>query len=132
MEVTLIKRTDNKINRKTGKALDRLRVAAYARVSTDNEEQLNSYESQKKYYTEKIMTNSNWDFVWIYADEGISGTQDYKREEFMNMINDGLNDKYDLLLTKSISRFARNTLDTLKYVRLLKEHNIAIFLRKKV
>ena len=131
MEVTLIKRTDNKINRKTGKALDRLRVAAYARVSTDNEEQLNSYESQKKYYTEKIMTNSNWDFVGIYADEGISGTQDYKREEFMNMINDGLNDKYDLLLTKSISRFARNTLDTLKYVRLLKEHNIAIFFEEE-
>ena len=126
MEVTLIKRIDNKINRKTGEPIERLRVAAYARVSTDNEEQLNSYESQKQYYREKILSNKNWDFVGIYADEGISGTQVYKREEFMNMINDAVNNKFDLLLTKSISRFARNTLDTLKYVRLLKEHNIAI------
>lgn len=131
MEITLIKKSDNKINRKTGKPIERLKVAAYARVSTDNEEQLNSYESQKKYYKEKIMSNSNWDFVGIYADEGISGTQDYKREEFMSMINDGINNKFDLLLTKSISRFARNTLDTLKYVRLLKEHNVAIFFEEE-
>jgi len=126
MEITLIKKSNDKIDRKTGEPLKRLRVVAYARVSTDNEEQINSYESQKKYYEDKIMTNSEWDFAGIYADEGISGTQDFKRENFMLMIEDAMDNKFDLILTKSISRFARNTLDTLKYVRLLKENNIAI------
>ncbi len=126
MEITLIKKNDKRIDRTTGKPIERLRVVAYARVSTDSEEQLNSYESQKTYYREKIMSNSNWTFIDIYADEGISGTQDYKRENFMLMIDDAINNKFDLILTKSISRFARNTLDTLKYVRLLREHNVAI------
>ena len=109
MEITLIKKKDERINRKTGKPIGRLRVVAYARVSTDNDEQLNSYESQKKYYTEKIVSNDEWGFSGIYADEGISGTQDYKRENFMKMIEDALEGKFDLILTKSISRFARNT-----------------------
>ncbi len=131
MEITLIKKKDERIDRKTGQPIGRLRVVAYARVSTDNDEQLNSYESQKKYYKEKIVSNSEWSFAGIYADEGISGTQDFKRENFMKMIEDGMESKFDLILTKSISRFARNTLDTLKYVRLLKENNIAILFEEE-
>ncbi len=131
MEITLIKKKDERFDRKTGKPLGRLKVVAYARVSTDNDEQLNSYESQKKYYKERILANDEWSFEGIYADEGISGTQDYKRENFMKMIEGALEEKFDLILTKSISRFARNTLDTLKYVRLLKEKNIAILFEEE-
>lgn len=131
MEITLIKKKEERIDRRTGKTIERMRVVAYARVSTDNDEQLNSYESQKKYYKEKIMSNDEWSFGGIYADEGISGTQDFKRENFMRMIEDALENKFDLILTKSISRFARNTLDTLKYVRLLKENNVAIIFEEE-
>ena len=131
MEITLIKKNDERIDRKTKRPLGRLRVCAYARVSTDNEEQLNSYESQKKYYMEKIVSHPEWSFAGIYADEGISGTKDYKRESFMKMIGDAMEKKFDLILTKSISRFARNTLDTLKYVRMLKERNIAILFEEE-
>lgn len=131
MEITLIKKKEERIDRRTGKPIERMRVVAYARVSTDNDEQLNSYESQKKYYKEKIMSNDEWSFGGIYADEGISGTQDFKRENFMRMIEDALENNFDLILTKSISRFARNTLDTLKYVRLLKENNVAIIFEEE-
>ena len=92
------------------------RVCAYARVSTDSEEQLTSYSSQIKYYSDKIKSNPEWEFVGVYADEGISGTGVKKRTEFKKMIDDALNGKIDIILAKSISRFARNTLDTLKYV----------------
>lgn len=131
MEITVIKKNNDKIDRSTGKPIERLRVVAYARVSTDTEEQKNSYESQKQYYKEKILSNSSWSFEGIYADEGISGTQDYKRENFMAMIDDGLQNKFDVILTKSISRFARNTVDTLKYVRMFKEKNIAIIFEEE-
>ena len=83
-------------------------------------EQLNSYESQKKYYYEKINDNPEWQFVDIYADEGISGTTDYRRASFMRMIQDAISGKIDLILTKSISRFGRNTMDVLKNVRLFR------------
>lgn len=131
MEITLIKKSDERIDRKTKRPIGRLKVTAYARVSTDNEEQLNSYESQKSYYMEKIVSNPEWSFAGLYADEGISGTKDYKREGFMKMIGDAMEGKFDLILTKSISRFARNTLDTLKYVRMLKERNIAILFEEE-
>lgn len=132
MDITVIKKRDGRVDRKTGKlATEKLRVTAYARVSTGNEEQLNSYESQKKYYKEKIASNDDWDYIEIYADEAISGTLDYKRNDFMRMIQDALNDKFDMIITKSISRFARNTVDTLKYVRKLKEHNIAVFFEEE-
>jgi len=122
MEIQVIKKKEGRIDRTNGIVINtRLRVTAYCRVSTGDEEQLNSYESQKKYYKEKITTNSDWYFVGIYADEAISGTQDYKRTDFMRMIQDGMENKYDMIITKSISRFARNTVDTLKYVRILKE-----------
>ena len=91
MEVIKIPKVEGIIDRRTGRVLNRkLRVAAYARVSTTGAEQLNSYESQKKYYYEKINDNPEWEFVNIYADEGISGTTDYKRAGFMKMIQDAL------------------------------------------
>ena len=128
MEVQVIEKIQGRIDSTTGLQINRkLKVAAYARVSTDSEDQLNSFESQVKYYNEKISKNIEWSFVEVYADESILGTQDYKRSNFMRMINDALVGKFDMIITKSISRFARNTVDTLKYVRLLKERNIAVF-----
>ena len=96
------------------------RVAAYCRVSTDSEEQLTSYNTQKKVYTEMILSNKEWTLVDIYADEGISGTQAKKRDEFNRMIKDCLDGKIDYIITKSVSRFARNTVECLDYVRMLK------------
>ena len=107
------------------------KVCAYARVSTDSEEQLTSYSSQINHYTNYIKSNSDWEFAGVYADEGISGTQVKKRTEFMRMIDDALNGKIDMIIAKSISRFARNTLDTLKYVRLLREHNVDVYFEKE-
>lgn len=109
----------------------RKKVCAYARVSTDLEDQLTSYNSQIEYYTKIIKSNSEWEFVGIYADEGISGTQIKNRVEFQRMINDALNGKIDIIITKSISRFARNTIDTLNTVRLLREHNVDVFFEKE-
>lgn len=109
----------------------KLRVCAYCRVSTDNEEQLSSYEAQVRHYTEHIHNNPSWEFSGIYADEGISGTNTKNRAEFNRMIEDCMNGRVDLIITKSISRFARNTLDCLKYIRLLKEKNIAVFFEKE-
>ena len=132
IEVQVIEKAIGRIDRVTGTIIkDRLRVAAYCRVSTDSEDQKNSYQSQLKYYNQKINDNIKWKFVDIYADEAISGTQDYKRSDFMRMIQDALDGKIDLILTKSISRFARNTLDTLKYVRMLKEKNIGILFEEE-
>lgn len=107
------------------------KVAAYARVSTDNEEQLTSYEAQVDYYTRHIKNNSQWEFIAVYTDEGISGTSTKNREGFKCMIADALNGKIDLILTKSISRFARNTVDTLTTVRKLKEKGVEVYFEKE-
>jgi DNA invertase Pin-like site-specific DNA recombinase len=112
-------------------ATAKLRVCAYARVSTDNEEQLSSYQAQVEHYTSYIQNNPAWEFCGIFADEGISGTNTKKRVEFNRMIEDCMAGKIDMVITKSISRFARNTLDTLKYVRQLKEKGVAIFFEKE-
>ncbi|MCM1060079.1 MAG: recombinase family protein [Eubacterium sp.] len=109
----------------------RLKVAAYCRVSTNQEEQENSYEAQIGYYTEKINKNSNWQIAGIYADEGITGTQAKKRPEFLKMIAQCRKHKIDMILTKSLSRFARNTVDSLKYIRELKELGIAVIFEKE-
>lgn len=109
----------------------RLRVAAYCRVSTDGEEQISSYNSQLSYYREYISKNPDWVMAGIYADKAITGTKADKRPDFMRMINDCLNDEIDMVVTKSISRFARNTVDTLHYVRMLKEKGIAIFFEEE-
>ena len=108
-----------------------LRVAAYCRVSTDDEEQLTSYEAQKNYYTDKIMTNKEWTMAGIFADEGITGTSARKRPEFLRMIRQCKQVKIDIILTKSISRFARNTVDCLNYIRALKELGIAVIFEKE-
>ena len=92
-----------------------LRVAAYCRVSTKEEEQASSYEAQCNYYTDKIMSNKEWTMAGIFADEGITGTSTKKRTEFLRMIRQCKQKKIDLILTKSIQRFARNTLDCINY-----------------
>ena len=110
---------------------ERLRVAAYARVSTDDEEQLTSYEAQVDYYTRKIRENPDWTFVEVYADEGISGTNTKKRRNFNRMIDDAMAGKIDRIITKSVSRFARNTVDTLTAVRKLKERGVGVTFEKE-
>ena len=108
-----------------------LRVAAYCRVSTEEEEQQSSYEAQCTYYTDKIMTNPEWTMAGIFADEGITGTSTKKRDDFNRMIRRCKAKKIDLILTKSISRFARNTLDTINYTRMLRAMGIGVFFEKE-
>ena len=112
-------------------AKPKLRVAAYCRVSTDSDEQATSYDAQVEHYTELIQKNPEWEFAGIYADDGISGTNTKKREDFNRMIDDCEAGNIDMIITKSISRFARNTLDCLKYIRKLKEKNIPVFFEKE-
>lgn len=109
----------------------KLRVAAYCRVSTDSDEQATSYEAQVEHYTEYIQKNPDWEFAGIYADDGISGTNTKRRDEFNRMIDDCKSGKIDMIITKSISRFARNTLDCLKYIRQLKDMNIPVLFEKE-
>lgn len=109
----------------------KLKVAAYCRVSTDSNVQAGSYEVQVQHYTDYIKRNREWELAGIYTDDGISGTNTKKREGFMEMIDDCMVGKINMVLTKSISRFARNTIDCLKYVRMLKEKNIAIIFEKE-
>ena len=107
------------------------RVAAYCRVSTDSEEQLTSYTMQKKVYTEMIASRPDWELAGIYADEGISGTRADKRPQFQKMIKDCYAGKIDYIVTKSVSRFARNTVDCLNHVRALKNHGIGIYFEEQ-
>ena len=107
------------------------RVAAYCRVSTDSEEQLVSYANQKKVYTEMIASRKDWCFAGLFADEGESGTRADKRPEFNKMINDCLAGKIDYIITKSVSRFARNTVDCLDYVRMLKSKGIGVYFEEQ-
>ena len=108
-----------------------LRVAAYCRVSPKEENQANSYEAQKEYYTDKIMFNPVWTMAGVFADKGITGTSVKKREDFMRMIRHCRQRKIDVVLTKSVSRFARNTVDCLYYTRALKELGIAVIFEKE-
>ena len=108
-----------------------LRVAAYCRVSTNSEEQLNSYENQKAYYTEKIMTNPDWTMVDVFADEGKTGTSACKRKDFLRMIRQCRQGKIDMILAKSVSRFARNTVDTLNYTRELRGLGIPVIFEEQ-
>ena len=107
------------------------RVAAYCRVSTDSEEQLTSYTNQMRIYTEMIAANKEWEFAGLYADEGISGTRADKRPQFQKMIEDCHKGKIDMIITKSVSRFARNTVDCLDYVRSLKEIGVGIYFEEQ-
>ncbi len=114
-----------------GGGLHRKRVAAYCRVSTNSDEQLNSYTSQKNYYTNYIMKNAEWTMAGIFADEGLSGTQALKRPEFLRMIRHCKQKKIDLILVKSISRFARNTVDCLSYTRALRALGIGVLFEEE-
>lgn len=107
------------------------RVAAYARVSTDSDEQLSSYEAQVGFYTQYIKNNPDWEFVAVYTDEGVTGTNTKKREGFNRMIADALSGKIDLILTKAVSRFARNTVDSLTAIRKLKEHGVEVYFEEQ-
>lgn len=108
-----------------------VRTAAYARVSSDSEDQLNSFAAQIRYYTELLQNSTDAVFVDMYADEGITGTQAKKRPEFLKMIGLCRQRKIDLILTKSLSRFARNKVDSLNYIRELKALGIAVFFEKE-
>lgn len=130
-EVEIIKPKKNKFDRKSGKEVTKIRVAPYCRVSTDSAEQLASYDSQVKYYEQKIKEIPNWELAKIYSDAGISGTSTTKRIGFQEMIQDAKLGEFDLIITKSISRFGRNTKDVLEYTRLLKQYNIAVFFEKE-
>ncbi len=116
---------------KTTDKVQKTRVAAYCRVSTDSDEQETSYETQIEHYTSFINSHPDWVLAGIYADDGISGMNTKKRDEFQRMINDCNEGKIDMVITKSISRFARNTVDCLNYTRALKNKNIGVYFEKK-
>ena len=109
----------------------KLRVATYCRVSTDSDEQETSFNTQVEVYEKRILGNPNWEYAGVYADEGLSGTSAAKRVEFQRMMEDCREGKIDRILTKSISRFARNTLDCIEYVRELKQLNVTILFEKE-
>ena len=112
-------------------SVEKRKVAGYARVSTDSEEQKTSYTAQVDYYTKFIKERIDWEFVGVYTDEGISATNTRHREGFNRMIADALNGKIDLIVTKSVSRFARNTVDSLTTIRKLKEKGVEVFFQKE-
>jgi DNA invertase Pin-like site-specific DNA recombinase len=129
--VTKIERTSVAQGENYLRPLSKRRVAAYARVSTDSDEQFTSFEAQVDYYTRQITANPDWTMVEVYTDEGISGTNTKRRDGFNRMIADALAGKIDLIITKSISRFARNTVDTLTSVRQLKEKGVEVYFEKE-
>ena len=129
--VTVIPATINPRTRMPETSVGKRRVAAYARVSTDSAEQFTSYEAQIDYYTQYIKRNPEWEFIKVYTDEGISGLNTRHRDGFNEMVRDAINGRFDLLVTKSISRFARNTVDSLVTVRKLKEKGVEVFFEKE-
>ena len=131
MKITVIESTKDLIQQTENYTSQKLRVAAYARVSTEQEEQQSSYEAQVNYYTAYIQNNPDWEFMGVFADEGITGTNTKKRDSFNLMIEKALNGEIDLILTKSISRFARNTVDTLQIVRQLKTAGVEVRFEKE-
>ena len=129
--VTVIPPTINLHTHAPAVAAKKRRTAGYARVSTDSDEQFTSYEAQIDYYTRYIKSNQEWEFVSVYTDEGISGTNTKRRAGFNQMIADALAGKIDLIVTKSVSRFARNTVDSLTTIRKLKEHGVEVYFEKE-
>ena len=130
-KITTIPATLDQLTAKPLNSKSNKRVAGYARVSTDNEDQANSYEAQVDYYMNYIKNRADWDFVKVYTDDGISGTSTAKRAGFNAMISDAKAGKIDLIVTKSVSRFARNTVDSLTTIRDLKDHGIEVFFEKE-
>ncbi len=109
----------------------RLRVAGYARVSSDSDDQLNSYEAQRRYYADLIMSNAKWEYVDVYADEAVTGTSIEKRDDFNRMMADCRRGKIDRIITKSTSRFARNVMDSLASVRELNAIGVSVLFEKE-
>lgn len=130
-KVTIIPSKKNPITLNPINEIIKKKVAAYARVSTDSDEQFTSFYSQCKVYEDYIKSKPDWEFVKVYADDGISGTNTKNRVQFNQMIEDALAGKIDLIVTKSISRFARNTLDTISYTRKLKANGIEVYFEKE-
>ena len=130
-KVTVIPASVNPFNHMPSHTVQKRRVAGYARVSTDSDEQFTSYEAQVDYYTEYIKKRNDWEFVAVYTDEGISGCSTKHRAGFREMIADALNGKIDLIVTKSVSRFARNTVDSLVTIRQLKENGVEVYFEKE-
>lgn len=130
-KITVIPSTINPRTFTPINSITKRRVAAYARVSTDSDEQYTSYEAQVKFYTKMIKETPEWEFVKVYADEGITGTSRKRRDEFNQMISDAENGKIDLIVTKSISRFARNVLDTISLTRSLRSRGVEIYFEKE-
>ena len=129
--VTTIPATLNRFDSKPLQSVRKRKVAGYGRVSTDTEEQATSYAAQVDYYTRYIKSNPEWEFVGMYTDEGITATNTNHRDGFNQMVEDALAGKIDLIITKSISRFARNTVDSLTTVRKLKEKGVEIYFEKE-
>jgi site-specific DNA recombinase len=129
--VTVIPATKNKFTALPTASIAKRRTAGYARVSTDSDEQFTSYEAQIDYYTKFIKARDDWEFVTVYTDEGISATNTKYRDGFNQMVQDALDGKIDLIVTKSVSRFARNTVDSLTTVRKLKEHGTEVYFEKE-
>ena len=130
-KITVIPATINPLTRRPDVAANKRRTAGYARVSTDKDEQFTSYEAQVDYYTNYIKSHSEWQFVKVYTDEGISALGTKKRDGFNEMIKDALSGKIDLIITKSVSRFARNTVDSLSTIRKLKEKGVEVYFEKE-
>ncbi|MDD3028652.1 MAG: recombinase family protein, partial [Erysipelotrichaceae bacterium] len=130
-KVRAIPATLNRFNSEPVAEVRKRRVAGYARVSTDHEEQATSYEAQMSYYKNYIESREDWEFVGMYSDEGISATNTKHRDGFNQMIEDALAGKIDLIITKSVSRFARNTVDSLSNVRKLREKGVEIYFEKE-
>ena len=129
--VTVIPATASFIRKSHIENQSKKRVAGYARVSTDHEEQLTSYEAQVDYYTNYIRSNPEWMYIGVYTDEGISATSTKNRDGFNRMVHDAMQGKIDLIVTKSISRFARNTVDSLVTIRKLKEKGVEVCFEKE-
>ena len=129
--VTVIPATINPLTKLPAFSLAKRRTCGYARVSTDKDEQFTSYEAQVDYYTKFIKANAEWEFIKVYTDEGITGTNTKKRDGFKQMIEDALNGKINLIVTKSVSRFARNTVDSLVTIRELKAKGVEVYFEKE-
>ena len=129
--ITVIPAKINPVTGRVESTVKRRRVAGYARVSTDKDEQFTSFKAQTDYYTQYIQSNPSWEFVKVYTDEGITGTSTRHREGFNQMVEDALAGKIDLIVTKSVSRFARNTVDSLTTIRKLKEHGTEVYFEKE-
>ena len=129
--VTVIPASSHRFSEVPLATAEKRKVAAYARVSTDNEDQKTSYAAQVDYYTNYIKSRSDWEFAGMYSDEGVTGTSMKKREGFTRMVLDALDGKIQLIVTKSVSRFARNTVDSLTTIRKLKEHGIEVYFEKE-